>query len=523
MTTTSLHPPSSNDPEGCSSSQPDDLTIVPECYCPACGGGRGVTTVLPTILPTFGEIMVMTLLCDDCGWRDSQVTASGEIQRQGQILTLTVASPRDLNRQVVKSDAATLSVPQLDLEIPPSTQRGTLSTVEGILKKTATALESQQPDRLRLGDVENFHRCRNVIQRLRRYAGVENDDDSDNENDKEALADVFPFTIILDDPAGNSFIENPLAPHSDPLLKSQHYFRTPTQDMALGLQPSQAARQQGIIDDSNPLHKNPVNSAPDSHSFQVLSSTKNETEESMDTNIGRHEALVFPSSCPHCHQPTETKMCVTDIPHFPEVILMSLTCHDCGYKSNEIKGGGAIPRHGCRVSVTVQSVADLTRHVLKSDTAGITIPELELELGEGGLEGVYSTIEGLLQKMHQRLQLAHPLLGRGDSAIQQHTTNNGGEFSPPSSSQVRFQTVLTKLQQMARGEILPFTFILSDPLGHSFVGPPGPNDGLLLDEKSQECAKEDPGILVEGYERTHDQNEALGLNDIQTENYQKGK
>jgi zinc finger protein len=34
-----------------------------------------------------------------------------------------------------------------------------------------------------------------------------------------ANGDVLPFTILLDDPAGNSFIENPFVPHADEHLK----------------------------------------------------------------------------------------------------------------------------------------------------------------------------------------------------------------------------------------------------------------------------------------------------------------
>ena len=32
-------------------------------------------------------------------------------------------------------------------------------------------------------------------------------------------ADIFPFDIILQDPAGNSFIQNPFAPQIDPNMK----------------------------------------------------------------------------------------------------------------------------------------------------------------------------------------------------------------------------------------------------------------------------------------------------------------
>ena len=39
---------------------------------------------------------------------------------------------------------------------------------------------------------------------------------------------------VLDDPSGNSFIENPLAPDVDPLLSVDYYTRTHEQDVQLG-------------------------------------------------------------------------------------------------------------------------------------------------------------------------------------------------------------------------------------------------------------------------------------------------
>lgn len=62
----------------------------------------------------------------------------------------------------------------------------------------------------------------------------------------------FPFIVIVDDCAGNSFVENLFAPHPDPRMSVRHYnklewhqniscrlivYRTPEQDMSLGLQP----------------------------------------------------------------------------------------------------------------------------------------------------------------------------------------------------------------------------------------------------------------------------------------------
>ena len=49
-----------------------------------------------------------------------------------------------VNVQVVKSDSATVSVPELEFEIPANTQKGSISTVEGLLSEAATGLRTHQ-------------------------------------------------------------------------------------------------------------------------------------------------------------------------------------------------------------------------------------------------------------------------------------------------------------------------------------------------------------------------------------------
>jgi zinc finger protein len=46
------------------------------------------------------------------------------------------------------------------------------------------------------------------------------------------------FTIIVDDPSGNSFVENPNAPRKDEQITILHYKRTKEQAEALGFQVS---------------------------------------------------------------------------------------------------------------------------------------------------------------------------------------------------------------------------------------------------------------------------------------------
>jgi zinc finger protein len=489
----------------------EDISEIHDCFCVNCKTSQGRTVMLPTKVPFFREIVIMSFLCDNCNFKNSEINFGGELQEKGERITLHVTNTDDLNRQIIKSDSCSMLIPQLELEIPPLTQRGTMSTIEGMLKRAAENLEALQPERLRLGDIDNFHRCKKVIDTLLIYSGDKQDED-------EEPIEPFPFDIILDDPAGNSFIENPLAPSNDPQLKASKYIRTANQDMSLGLQPSEQARESGNIDDSNPTHKNIANSRQ-GHRVEIHRAAE-------DPESVKQEVMKFMTPCPHCFKPAETDMCLTDIPHFKEVIIMSLVCEHCGYRSNEIKGGGAIPKYGTKIILTVTSEDDLAREVLKSDTAGLIIPEVDMELDEGGLDGLYTTVEGLLNKVHDRLKEANPF-GSGDSAKKQHLDNDGGDFSKPSPNYVRYMEFLGKLKKMANSEMFPFSIVISDPLSNSFVGPI-PKDAIALSLKAEKDGNNscyegyvDTGMQVDEYERTHDQNEILGLNDMRTENYQQ--
>jgi len=465
--------------------------------------------MLPTKVPMFREIIIMAFECPLCSYRNSEVTFGGEIQTKGIKYTLSVHSRRDLDRQIVKSDSCTIYIPEIEFEIPMNTQRGSISTLEGVLSTAAKNLQEGQEFRLQYNDnLETFHKCQHVINKLREYI----DDDEETE-----------FMFQMDDPAGNSFIENLCAPNVDPQLSIEHYERTPNQDMLLGLQPSNQAKEEGHIDDTNPLHKNIVNA-----------SNANVTIDESKKNIGREEVIKFPTDCPHCFNPAETDMCVTDIPHFKEVIIMSLACDHCGYKSNEIKGGGAIPKYGTKITLEVKYSEDLAREVLKSDTAGIELPSLDFELEHGGLDGVYTTVEGLLQKMHKRLVEANPF-GSGDSSTKHHlgpvseeesdVKNGQLPFSKPSETTQNYQSFLSKLDAMSRGQILPFTLIIMDPISNSFIGPV-PKDAIALalqaeKDGNNKCYDDyiDNQMTIEEFERTFDMNEILGLNDMNTENY----
>lgn len=61
--------------------------------------------------------------------------------------------------------------------------------------------------------------------------------------------------------------------------------------------------------------------------------------------------------------------------------------------------------------------------MLKSDSAMVFIPELELELRHGTLGGVYTTVEGLLMKIRNSLWNSNPF-AIGDSTTKHHSEKN---------------------------------------------------------------------------------------------------
>ncbi|NXP35237.1 ZPR1 protein, partial [Leiothrix lutea] len=178
----------------------------------------GVTRLLLTRIPFFKEIIVSSFSCGSCSWSNTEIQSAGRIQEQGVCYTLAVTSRQDMNREVVKTDCASARIPELDFEIPAFSQKGVLTTIEGIIDRAVAGLEQDQPAR-RETDKEVARKIDEFIGKLRQLKEVSS-----------------PFTFILDDPSGNSFVENPHAPQRDQALVVTHYRRSPQQCALLGLE-----------------------------------------------------------------------------------------------------------------------------------------------------------------------------------------------------------------------------------------------------------------------------------------------
>ncbi|KAG7610035.1 Zinc finger ZPR1-type [Arabidopsis suecica] len=448
---------------------------VVESMCMRCQE-NGTTRFLLTLIPHFRKVLISAFECPHCGERNNEVQFAGEIQPRGCCYNLEVLAGdvKIFDRQVVKSESATIKIPELDFEIPPEAQRGSLSTVEGILARAADELSALQEERKKV-DPKTAEAIDQFLSKLRACAKAETS-----------------FTFILDDPAGNSFIENPHAPSPDPSLTIKFYERTPEQQATLGYvaNPSQAGQSEGSLGAPSTKTAYVPNGTIGATAGHRAIAQSNSTD--ISDNLFRYsapeEVMTFPSTCGACTEPCETRMFVTKIPYFQEVIVMASTCDSCGYRNSELKPGGAIPEKGKKITLSVRNITDLSRDVIKSDTAGVIIPELDLELAGGTLGGMVTTVEGLVTQIRESLARVHGFTF-GDS-LEESKLNKWREFGAR----------LTKLLSFEQ----PWTLILDDELANSFIAP-------VTDD-----IKDDHQLTFEEYERSWDQNEELGLNDIDT-------
>ena len=397
-----------------------------------------------TKIPHFKEVVVTAFECPHCGYRNNEIQSASALADKGMKLTCLITDKKDLNRQIVRTEFASLQIPELDLELPANMKKSHLSTIEGVLRNTILDLNEGQENR-KAEFPEVYDKICDIIAKIEAF-----------------LENPTKFTIIIDDPSGNSYIENFFYPKTDPKLRAIYYLRSKEQMIQMGY----AAEEEG---------------------------TQPTEEDGIDLgqhDIDKQEVFHFHTNCPACHKPSETRMHLIEIPYFKEVLIMATTCDLCGFKSNEVKSSGSLSEKGKRVTLKLTSIEDISRDILKSETCKLSIPEIDLDLETGTLGGRFTTLEGLLMQVHNELSSKVSFL-QGDSAdVEKHD---------------RLQELLDKIMDICKGKLL-CTIIIDDPLANSYL-------------QNIYAPDEDPNMTIEMYERTEEQNEDLGLNDMVLENY----
>lgn len=205
-----------------------DGDIIPnEVYsfpatCPGCM--HPCTTHMKMVdIPHFKQVVIMSTVCDDCGYRSNDVKTGGEIPNKGEKIILKVDDVYDLARDILKSETCGLECPELALEVNPGTLGGRFTTVEGLLTQVRNDLHSQIFEANGLaGD---------SLQKSQKNEWTHFFDGLDT-----AIAGDKPFTVILTDPFASSFVQ-PLVdpPAPDPKITREYYTRTEEEEEELGL------------------------------------------------------------------------------------------------------------------------------------------------------------------------------------------------------------------------------------------------------------------------------------------------
>lgn len=133
----------------------DEVTI--DIACPICRkeGQVKMRTHIDDI-PYFGEHTQVTVLCDDCGWRQTDfIPAEG---KKASACELKLDNVSSMSARVIRSSSCTVQIPELDLEVSPGNDStGYVSNVEGVLERflgIINMVKRQKVDDDEQGDVE---------------------------------------------------------------------------------------------------------------------------------------------------------------------------------------------------------------------------------------------------------------------------------------------------------------------------------------------------------------------------------
>ena len=153
--------------------------------CPARGVDGIATSIMKEIeIPHFGKVLETTIKCGKCGFKHSDIISLEQNDPAKYVLKI---SKETLSTRVVRSQSATVSIPEVGVKVEPGPKsegyvtnvEGMLIRFEGAVKKALQLFEDEQSQK-------NAKNTLNNIQELIKGNGT--------------------ATLIIDDPFGQSNI-----------------------------------------------------------------------------------------------------------------------------------------------------------------------------------------------------------------------------------------------------------------------------------------------------------------------------
>ncbi|MBU0662378.1 MAG: ZPR1 zinc finger domain-containing protein [Candidatus Diapherotrites archaeon] len=148
--------------------------------------------------------------------------------------------------------------------------------------------------------------------------------------------------------------------------------------------------------------------------------------------------------CANCGAKAGMSQIVRNVPHFGEVVILTLRCAKCGFKFVDVFSAGV--KEPMRFTAKVNGTADLRTRIIRSSSSTVRIPELGVEIEPAAMsEGYISNIEGVLDRVE------------GAARILAKSAESGGMKNA--------ERALEKIRMAREGKV-KFTIILEDPLGN---------------------------------------------------------
>ncbi|MBD3229334.1 MAG: ZPR1 zinc finger domain-containing protein [Candidatus Lokiarchaeota archaeon] len=167
---------------------PDNEGIIESTFkinCPACGSNEILINKHLSEVPYYGKILLITFKCERCRYKFNETYILDEKAPQRYILKC--GETKDLNIRIIKSGNSTVHIPELEIDIYPGPDsEGIITNVEGLLNRVKDVIMLLKRNYKSLEELER------IIEKL--------------EFLNDMLEGKRPFTIIIEDPSGNSAI-----------------------------------------------------------------------------------------------------------------------------------------------------------------------------------------------------------------------------------------------------------------------------------------------------------------------------
>uniref|UniRef100_A0A1X7U0A4 Zinc finger ZPR1-type domain-containing protein n=1 Tax=Amphimedon queenslandica TaxID=400682 RepID=A0A1X7U0A4_AMPQE len=206
-------------------------------------------------------------------------------------------------------------------------------------------------------------------------------------------------------------------------------------------------------------------------------------------NIEELETSELESLCLSCHENGVTRLLLTKIPMFRDIIVISFHCPHCGNSNNEIQENSPTQTDGVEYTVAINEPTDLNRLVVKANHALLKIPSLEFEIPPGTQKGSINTLEGFIQMSISELEQDQPARK---------------EQYPEIAAKI--DDFIKRLSSILKVET-PFNIVIDDPSGNSFVES---KTGVGIEGST------DDKLSVKRYKRSEEQDKQLGIIDTST-------